>query len=146
MFFEGKNMIENAKNDLRYAYISLLLFSLLIVLFIIVSGFNLYYVGFALVFLVFFFAILIYLKREKRKGVKQCIYAVQNSKTSNIVNKQVDNRKRNKAFVKSMTSTLDKYDAKEKYPHMLQKYVRRRKHKHIVEIITVFDNEEKKAK
>ena len=53
MFFEGKNMIENAKNDLRYAYISLLLFSLLIVLFIIVSGFNLYFGVFG-VFLCYF--------------------------------------------------------------------------------------------
>ena len=144
MFFEGKNMIEAAKNDLRYAYGSLLLFSLLIVLFIVISGFNLYYVGFVAVFLVFFLTIFIYLKREKHKGIKQCIYAVQNSKTSNIVAKQVDNRKRNKVFVKSMSTTLDKYDAKKKYPTIVHKYFRRRKHKHIVEIINDFDKEEKK--
>ncbi len=143
MFFEGKNIIEAAKNDLRYALISLLLFALVLVACIILSGFNLYYIGFGLVFLLFFLLIFIYLQREKRKGVKQCIYAVQNSRTTDIINKQVDNRKATKAFVRSMSTTLDKYDVKKKYPHLLQKYKRRRRHNHIVGIITQFEEDNK---
>ncbi len=144
MFFEGKNKVENAKNDLRYTWFSLLFFVSLLLIFVIVSGFNLFYVGFLGVFLVFFLAFYIFSKREKRKGIKQCIYAVQNSKTSDIVAKQVDNRIASKAIVKSISSTIDKYDAKEKYPSFLQKYKRSRKHKHIVGIITEFEKENNK--
>lgn len=140
VFFEGRKMVEAAKNDLRYALFSLLFFSSLILLFIIISGFNLYYVGFALVFLVFFVVTCFYLFREKRRGVKQCIYAVRNSKTTDIVAKQVDNRKAGKVIVKSMSSTIDKYETKEKFPKFSQKLKRKRKHNHIVEVITKFDN------
>lgn len=146
MFYEGKSMVESAKNDIRYAWFSLLLVVAIILLFTIIAGFNLYYVGFALVFLVFFVAIYIYLKREKRKGIKQCIYAVKNSKTTDIVAKQVDNRKAGKIIVDSMSSTIDKYDAKSKFPKLRQKIKRHRKHKHIVGIITQFENDSNKNK
>ncbi len=144
MFFEGKNIVENAKNDLRYAWFSLLLFASLVLVFIIISGFNLFYVGFVLVFLIFFVAMLIYLSRTKRKGIKQCIYAVQNSHTSDIVAKQVDRRGASKAIIKSMSSTLDRFDAKEKFPKFRQKLKRKRKHDHIVGAIMQFEEEEKK--
>lgn len=144
MFFEGKKMVESAKADLRYTVFSLLLFAMLILLFIIISGFNLFYVGFALIFLVFFALMVIYLFRKKRKGTKQCIYAVQNSNASEIIAKQVDNRGAGKAIVKSMSSTLDKYDAKEKYPSFIKKYKRKRKHDHLVGIITEFEKENNK--
>ena len=144
MFFEGKNMIESAKNDLRYTWFSLLFFVSLLLIFVIISGFNLFYIGFFAVFLIFFIVFYIYSKREKRRGIKQCIYAVQNSKTTDIVAKQVDNRGVSKAIVKSMSNTIDKYDTKEKYPNFLQKYKRKRKHKHIVGIITQFEDEKQK--
>lgn len=143
MFFEGKKIVEQAKNDIRYAWFSLLLFVSLILIFVILSGFNLFYIGFLLVFVLFFLAVLIILIRQKKKGTKQCIYAVQNSKTTEIIAKQVDNRKASKAIVKSMSSTLDKYDAKEKYPKFRQKIKRKRKHDHIVDIITDFEKEKK---
>ncbi len=144
MFYEGKNIVQEAKNDIRYAWFSLLLVACLVLLFILVSGFNLFYVGFAVVFLIIFLVTYIYLKREKRKGVKQCIYAVQNSKTTDIVAKQVDNRKTGKLIVNSMSSTIDKYDAKEKFPKFTQKLKRRQKHNHIVGIINQFEEETKK--
>lgn len=146
MFFEGKKMVENANNDLRFSIFSFLLFACLLLLFVIISGFNLFYVGFMLVFLVFFLAMVIYLLRVKRKGKKQCIKAVQNSNSNEIVAKQVDNRGAGKAIVKSMSSTLDKYDSKQKYPSFLQKYKRKRKHDHLVGIITEFEKEDKKKK
>ena len=144
MFFEGKNTVENAKNDLRYTWFSLLFFVSLLLIFVIISGFNLFYIGFLGVFLIFFVAYYIYLKRVKRKARKQCIYAVQNSKTTDIVAKQVDNRGVSKAIVKSMSNTIDKYDANAKYPGFLKKYKRSRKHKHIVGIISQFEEDNKK--
>ncbi len=146
MFLEGKKTVESAKNDLRFAIFSLLLFCAVILIFVIVSGFNLYYVGFLLVFLVFFFAMLIYLSIVKHKGKKQCIYAVQNSRTSDIVAKQVDRRRAGKAIVRSMSSTIDKYDARKKFPGFFKKYKRRRKHAHLVEVINEFEKEEAKKK
>lgn len=141
MFFEGKNMVESAKNDLRYTWFSLLFFVSLLLVFVIVSGFNLFYIGFLLAFLVFFVVFYVYSKKEKRRGVKQCVYAVQNSKTTDIIAKQVDHRGAGKAIVKSMSNTIDKYDAREKYPSFLQKYKRHKKHKHLVGIITSFEKE-----
>ena len=145
MFFEGKNIIESAKSEIRYACGALLLFALAVFLFIVISGFNLYYVGFLFVFLVFFLAIYIFLVREKKKGEKQCIYAVQNSKSTDIVNKQIDNRKAGRLIVDSMSSTIDKYDTKEKFPTFIQKLKRKRKHNQIVEVINKFENENKKS-
>lgn len=144
MFFEGKNIVESAKNDIRFAWLSLLGFATLILLFIVISGFNLFYIGFIIVFLVFFVTIYIYLKLEKRKGVKQCIYAVQNSKTSDIINKQVDTRKAGRKIVKSVSNEIDKYDVDEKYPNFMKKYKRHRKQKHLAGIIMQFEDDEKK--
>ncbi len=143
MFFEGKNIIESAKNEMRYAVMSLLFFACFVVFFIVISGFNLFYVGFMIVFFVVFLTMTIYLMREKKKGIKQCVYAVQKSRTTDIVNKQVDTRKMSKVFVRSMTNTLDKYDAKEKYPHMVQKFKRKRKHAHLAGAIEKFEKEGK---
>ena len=144
MFFEGKNKVESTKNDLRFSWFSLLFSVAVLLTFVIVSGFNLFYIGFLGVFMVFFLAFYIYSKLQKRKATKQCIYAVQNSKTTDIIAKQVDNRTVSRAIVKSMSSTIDKYDAKEKYPSFLQKYKRVRKHRHIVGIISEFEKENNK--
>jgi len=144
VFLEGKNIVEQAKNDLRFALFSLLAFCAVVLLFVIVSGFNMYYVGFLVVFLAFFFAMLIYILIVKHKGVKQCIYAVQNSRTSDIVAKQIDRRKAGRVIVKSMSSTLDKYDAKKKYPGLYKKFKRRRRHSHLVGVINEFEKEEVK--
>lgn len=144
VFLEGKNTVQQAKNDLKFACLSLLAFIAVIALFVIVSGFNMYYVGFLVVFLVFFIAMLVYILIVKHKGTKQCIYAVQNSRTSDIVAKQVDRRKAGRALVRSMSSTIDKYDAKKKYPGLIRKYKRRRKHAHLVGMITEFEKEEAK--
>lgn len=139
MFFEGKNIVEQAKSDIRYAWFSLLFFLTLILVFVVVSGFNLFYVGFLAIFFFFFLFTYIYLIRQKKKGTKQCIYAVQNSKTTDIVAKQLDTRKAGKVIMKSMSSTIDKYDVKEKFPKFTQKWKRKRKHNHIVDIINQFE-------
>ncbi|MBP3619344.1 MAG: hypothetical protein J6J24_01640 [Clostridia bacterium] len=144
MFFEGKNMVESAKNDLRFTWFSLLFFVCLFLVFVIFTSFNMFYVGFFAVFFVCFLVNFICLKMQKRRGTKQCIYAVQNSKTTEIVNKQIDNRSASKAIVKSMSNTIDKYDAKAKYKGFVQKYKRRKKHKHIVGIIMDFEEEKEK--
>lgn len=144
MFREGKDTVESAKNDMRFAWFSLLFFACLVLLFIVISGFNLYYAGFAVVFLIFFVVMCVYSRRRRKKAIKQCVYAVQNSKTTDIVAKQVDNRRASQAIVKSMSSTIDKYDAKEKYPGFIKKYKRKRKHDHIVGIITQFEEENNK--
>lgn len=146
VFLEGKKTVEEAKNDLRFACFSLLLFCAFVLIFVIVSGFNMYYVGFLVVFLAFFFAMLIYLSIVKHKGKKQCIYAVQNSRTSDIVAKQVDRRRAGRAIVRSMTNTIDKYDSRKKYPTILKKYKRKRKHAHLVGVINEFEKEEAKKK
>ena len=146
VFLEGKNIVDQAKNDLRFAFFSLLAFCAVVFLFVVVSGFNMYYVGFLVIFLVFFFAMLIYLLIVKHKGKKMCIYAVQNSRTSDIVAKQVDRRKASRAIVKSMSSTLDKYDEKNKYPGFYRKFKRSRKHAHLVGVINEFEKEELKKK
>jgi len=144
MFFEGKNLVEQTKTDLRFAWFALLLFLTVLLIFVIVSGFNLFYIGFLAVFLVFFIAVYVYLKREMRKGKKQCIYAVQNSKTTEIIAKQIDNRKVGRKIVKSVSNEIDKFDVDEKYPSFLKKYKRRRKQSHLAGIIIDFENEEKK--
>ncbi|MBQ7327913.1 MAG: hypothetical protein IJX00_03010 [Clostridia bacterium] len=146
MFLEGKNAVETAKNDLRFANFSMLLFATFVLLFVIVSGFNIYYLAFLLIFLIVFAVTLGCLFRVKRKATKKCVYAVQNSKTTDIVAKQVDNRGAGKALVKSMSSTVDRYAAKEKYPSVLQKFKRKRKHMHLVGIINEFEKEDKKSK
>ena len=145
MFLEGKTKVEEAKQDLRGAWFSLLLFFALVVVFIIFSEFNLYYAAFVVVFLAFFVAFYIYLKREKRKGVKICVYAVQKSKTTDIIAKQVDNRTASKAIVKSMSNSIDKFDSKKRDKTFLEKIKRKRKHTRIVEMITQFEEEEKKT-
>lgn len=144
MFLEGKNIIQSAKAELRYAWGSLLLFAAAVLLFIVISGFNLFYVGFGFVFLIFFVTMVIYLWREKRKGLKQCVHAVQNSHSTDIVNKQVDKRKISKAFVKSMSNTLDAYDVKSQYSNPVKKYFRRKKHNHIAGMIVEFEDEKAK--
>ncbi len=143
MFFEGKNMVENAKINIRNSFFLLLFFSLLVFLFIVISGFNLFFVGFLAIYLIFFVTVEIYYFRQKRIGRKQCIYAVENSHSSEIIAKQVDNRKATRAIVKSMSSTVDKYDAREKYPKFRQKIKRSRKHRHIVGVIMDFEKENK---
>ncbi len=146
MFFEGKNIVETAKNDLRFVWFSLLFFVALLLLFVVISGFNEYYIYFALAFLIVFVLIYIYLKLQKRKGVKQCVYAVKNSNSSEIVAKQVDKRKAGRLFVKSMSNTIDKYELDQKYPSILQRALRRHKQSRIAEAVTEFEkiNESRK--
>ncbi len=146
MFLEGKELVVNTKNDLRYAWLSLLFFVAMVLLFVIVSGIDLFYFGFLAVFLVVFIAMYAYLKVQKRKGVKQCIYAVQNSKSTDIVAKQIDNRKVGKVLIKSMSNSVDKYDEKQKKRNLVQKLQRRQKHKHLVGIINEFEEENKAKK
>lgn len=145
-FVDGKNGVEETKNDIRFALFSLLLFVALLLLFVILSGFNMFYIGFGGVFLIFFLVDFVLLILEKRKYKKQCIYAVQNSKTTDIVAKQVDRRKAGKVIVNSMSSTLDKYDTREKFPGFMQKMRRKYRHNHLVEIINEFEKDSKKEK
>ncbi|MBP3431267.1 MAG: hypothetical protein J6K39_00170 [Clostridia bacterium] len=146
MFQEGKNIVQTAKNDLRYAWYSLLVFVCLLLVFVVISGFNLFYVGFLGVFLVFFIITYVFLRIEKKKGMKQCVYAVQNSNSSDIVARQIDTRSAGKKIVKSISGGIDKYDVKEKYPNFGAKLKRRRKEEHIAGIIMDFEKEEEKKK
>ncbi len=148
MFFEGKNIVEAAKNDLRFVWYSLLIFLTLLLLFVVFSGFNEYYIYFAMAYLVVFVLIYIYLKFQKRKGIKQCLHAVKNSRSNEIVAKQVDKRKAGKLFVKSMSNTIDKYELDEKYPGFLKKVIRRHRQGRIAEAVTEFEkiNESRKKK
>ena len=91
-FLEGKKTYENAKNDLRYAFFSLLLFVALVLIFVLISGFNLFFAGFLVVYLVICCVMFVYGFIQKHKGKKACVYAVQNSKAEDIISKQVDNR------------------------------------------------------
>ena len=144
MFLEGKNMMENAKNDMLFSLFAMLLFSVCIAIFTLVSGFNIFYIAFLAVFLIFFLVMVVHLIIVKHKGKKQCVMAVENSKQSDIVAKHIDDRSTGKAFVKSMSSTIDKYDEKKKFPGLVKKIVRKRKHDHLVDVITEFEKEEKK--
>ncbi len=91
-FLEGKKTFENAKNDLRYAFFSLLLFIALVLVFVLVSGFNLFFAGFLVVYLIVCCVMFVYGFIQKYKGKKACINAVQNSKAEDVISKQVDNR------------------------------------------------------
>lgn len=93
-FSEGKKTFENAKNDLRYAFFSLLLFVALVLVFVLVSGFNLFFAGFLVVYLIVCCVMFVYGFIQKHKGKKACINAVQNSKAEDVISKQVDNRGR----------------------------------------------------
>ena len=146
MFFEGKNMVNSAKTEMHHAWFMFLVFCVIVALCIVISGFNLYYVGFLGVFLIGFIAIAIYLKREKKRGIKQCAYAVKNSKSTDIVAKQVDNRKRNRVFVNSLSGTIDNYDLQKKYPNFRAKLKRKHKRDKIVDIISQFEIEDEKRK
>ena len=146
MFFEGKNMVNSAKTELHHAWFLLLVFCAIIAVCIVFSGFNLYYVGFLGVFLIGFVAIVIYLKREKRRGVKQCAYAVKNTKSTDIVAKQVDNRKLSRVFVNSISGTIDKFDVQKKYPSFRDKLKRKRRHDKFVDMISQFEMEDEKRK
>lgn len=92
MFLEGKKLVESSKNDMRYAFFAFLLFVSLVLVFVLISGFNLFLVGFLLVYLIVFVAMVVYSLIQKHKGKKKCIYAVQNSNANDIVSKQVDTR------------------------------------------------------
>ena len=144
MFLEGKNMMENARNDMLFSIFAMLLFSVCIGVFTLVSGFNIFYIAFLAIFFIFFFVMVVHLIIVKHKGAKQCVYAVQNSKPTDIVAKQIDNRSTGMAFVKSMSSTIDKYDEKKNFPGIVRKIKRKRKHDHLVDVITEFEKEEKK--
>ena len=146
VFAEGKKIIENAKNDLRYCIFALLLFAVCIMVFILVTGFSIFYIAFLALFAIFFLVTVIYLAVQIRLGKKQCRYAVQNSKASDIVATQIDYRKTGRAIIKSMSSTIDKYDADEKFPTLVKKTKRKIKHIHLAGIINNFEKEEKKGK
>lgn len=144
MFLEGRNMISVAKNELRYLYFSLLLFACLAFLFIKISGFNLYYVGFIGVFLIFFLVALIWFKRQKRLGNKQCIYAVTNSKSTDIVARQIDVRKADKVLVKSVFEGVDRFDKKDTYENKASRKEGKKKQKRLARKITEFERYENK--
>lgn len=140
-FLEGKNIIDSAKADIRNAVFSLLLFCALVAVFVIVSGFNLYYIFFLVAFLALFVAMIVVFSLQKRKGKKQCVYAVVHSKNTDIINKQANIHKTSRAFVESMSSTLDKYDEKEKFPGITRKFLRNKRHKKIADKIENIEEE-----
>lgn len=136
MFYEGKIMVDYAKTEIKYAFLSLLFFLAVILLLIIISGFNLFYLGFVAVFLLVFLTTVILLKRQQRVGKRQCVFAVQNSHTSDIVNKQVDVRKSSKLLSKSVCGKV------EDETH-LQKKFRKQKQKQLASKIRQFEKQEK---
>lgn len=141
MFFEGKNTIAYAKSELRNAFFVLLLFIALVIVFIVFSSINKFYFYFAFVFLIAFVVTVAWLLLLKHRGKKQCIYAVRKSNSNDVIPKERSSYSTGKAIVKSMSSTIDKYDTKNKFPGFFKKLKRRRKHKQIVERITDFEKE-----
>ena len=130
-FLEGKKIINSASEDIRNALFSLLLFGALIAVFILISGFNLYYVYFLVAFLVVFIAMIVVFALQKRKGRKQCVFAVSHSKKTEIINKSAsvertskviassvakdfEKNSTNKKIKKSMRENLDNFDKEEK--------------------------------
>jgi len=144
MFHEGREMVNHAKAEIRTAWFSLLFFVALLLIFVIFSGINIFYLGFLGVFLVVFLAAYIYLILQKKKGKKQCVFAVQNSNSSEITNKQVDIRKANKVLAKSVAKPVDKYAKKEYFKTKQQKRDGKKKQKQLTSKISEFGFEEKK--
>lgn len=142
-FIEGRKLMHSARTDLRNSIFSLLLFCALLFLFVIISGFNLYYVAFLVAFLVIFIAMIVVFSLQSHKGRKKCVNAVLNSKNTDIVNR-VSLAKSSKAIVESMSSTVDKYDAREKFPGVIRKVIR--KGRHIQEANKIIDFEEEREK
>ena len=142
VFLEGRKTMECAKEDLRNAFFSLLLFGALLAGFVLIGGFNFFYIYFLLAFLVVFIAMITVFLLQKRKGKKKCVYAVSHSKNTEIVNK-ASVRKSSRAIVESMSSTIDKYEARKKYPGIVKKVIRRRRHAHKASEIADFERENK---
>ena len=132
-FLEGKKAMESAKADIRNAVFSLLLFCALVAIFILVSGFNEFYIYFLVVF-----------SLQRHKGKKMCVRAVENSKSTDIVNKQASVEKASRAMVESMSSTVDKYDAREKFPGIRRKIIRKTRHKYLAGKVSKLEREEQK--
>ena len=72
-FIEGRKLMQSARVDLRNSIFSLLLFCALIFLFILISGFNLYYIAFLVVFFVIFVAMIVVFSLQSRKGRKNVL-------------------------------------------------------------------------
>ena len=142
-FIEGRKLMQSARADLRNSIFSLLLFCALIFLFIIISGFNFFYIGFLVAFLVIFIAMIVVFSIQSRRGRKKCVKAVLNSKNTEIVNR-ASISKSSRAIVESMSSTLDKYEAKEKFPGIVKKVIRKGRHIHKANEITEFEEEKLK--
>lgn len=132
MFLEGKDGVEEAKNDLRYAVFSLLLFVVAVLMFIMVSGFNLFYVGFILVFLVFFSVMASYCTISKNKNIKKCVYAVQNSKPEDVISSQVDSRKNRRHYMTTMPRKI--YKSKSRISTLINNLRVRRRDVHLTEM------------
>ena len=145
-FAEGKKIIENAKQDLRFSFFAFLLFAVCILIFVLITGFSIFYIGFLAIFLIFFLITVIYLCIQIRAGKKQCLNAVKNSKASDIIATQIDYRKTGRAIIRSMSSTIDEYDADEKFPGLIRKTKRKIKHIHLAGVINSFEKEEKKER
>ena len=143
-FLEGKKAMESAKADIRNAVFSLLLFCALVAIFILVSGFNEFYIYFLVIFLVLFVAMIVVFSLQRHKGKKMCVRAVENSKSTDIVNKQASVEKASRAMVESMSSTVDKYDAREKFPGIRRKIIRKTRHKYLAGKVSKLEREEQK--
>lgn len=143
-FLEGKKLMESAKADIRSSVFSLLLFCALLGLFVLISGFNLYYLLMLFVFVILFIAMIVTFSLQRKKGKKQCLKAVLASKNTDIVNKQASIEKMSRAMVESMSSTIDKYDTKEKFPGIVRKVIRKGRHRQLANEITEFEEEQPK--
>ena len=76
VFLEGRKTMECAKEDLRNAFFSLLLFGALLAGFVLIGGFNFFYIYFLLAFLVVFIAMITVFLLQKRKGKKKCCVSI----------------------------------------------------------------------
>lgn len=131
-FLEGKNIVNSANEDLRNALFALLLFGALLAVFILVSGFNIYYIYFLVAFLVVFVAMMVVFSLQKRKGKKQCAFAVSHSKSTEIINKEASSERKSSVISSSLSKDYEK--------NVTNKKMR----KAIKENLSNFDKEEKK--
>ncbi len=108
-YIEGKERIANAKTFIISALCYLLLFTGLIVIFTIFSGLNFYLIGFELIFILIFFVMFFVGKREKKKGINECLYAVNRSNEWAVVHKKAKEKKVRKSTIKVISTDIEKY-------------------------------------
>ena len=138
-FVEGQNRIKDAKTFLITSICYLLIFTAVVAGLMIFSGLNFYLIGFELVFIVIFIAMMCVGTIEKNKGIKECIYAVNKSNEWAVIFHRAKNKKVNKSTVRAMSRNIDKYDRRKDERTLRQKMKRKARNRSIARTANEFD-------